>query len=198
MLPANVSQQVGIEQITEDSVIFLNGEERKIDTLMLCTGYRYRFPFLSESCDIHIEDERVTPLYKHIIHTKFPMVSFIGICKTICPFPQFDQQVRFVLRSLDGSMVLPSQQEMDHEIQEDFEKRLREGLPRRHAHTMGTRQWEYNDSLAKQGKFEPIPRAVQTLYDEVHNMRVKNLPTYKKRLYELTGPDSFREIEIDE
>ena len=194
-LPPNVTQQVGIERLTEDSVMFLNGEEEKIDTLMLCTGYRYHFPFLSESCDLHIEDERVTPLYKHIIHTKFPTLSFIGICKTICPFPQFDQQVQLVLTTLDGSLQLPSEEEMNHDIQEDFERRLEQGLPPRHAHTMGPRQWEYNDSLAKIGNYEPIPRSVQTLYDEVHRMRVRNLPTYKTKMYEIIGEDSFREIE---
>ena len=168
----------------------------KTDVLMLCTGYRYFFPFLTESCDISIEDERVTPLYKHIIHTKFPSLSFIGICKVICPFPQFDQQVKFVLSTLDGTLELPSQQEMELDIQEDFQRLLREGLPPHYAHTMGPRQWDYNDSLSKLGHFEPIPRAVQILYDEVHRMRVKNLPTYKKRQYEITGPYSFREIEL--
>ena len=192
--PQNVSQQTGIERLTKDSVVFLNGEEEKIDTLMLCTGYRYKFPFLSKSCDIHIEDERVTPLYKHIIHTKFPTLSFIGICKVVCPFPQFDQQVQLVLASLDGTLKLPNQDDMDRDIQEDYKRRLAEGLPHRYAHTMGTRQWEYNDSLAKIGHYEPIPRAIQVLYDYVHETRVNDLPNYKKRLYELTEDDSFKII----
>lgn len=192
--PQNVSQQTGIERLTKDSVVFLNGEEEKIDTLMLCTGYRYKFPFLSESCDIHIEDERVTPLYKHIIHTKFPTLSFIGICKVVCPFPQFDQQVQLVLASLDGTLKLPDQDDMDRDIQEDYKRRLAEGLPHRYAHTMGTRQWEYNDSLAKIGHYEPIPRAIQVLYDYVHETRVNDLPNYKKRVYELTEDDSFKII----
>lgn len=195
-LPPNVGQQVGIERLTKDSVVFLNGEEEKIDTLVFCTGYRYKFPFLSESCDIHIEDERVTPLYKHIIHTKFPTLSFIGICKVICPFPQFDQQVQLVLATLDGTLKLPSQKEMNRDIQEDFERRLAEGLPPRYAHTMGPRQWGYNDSLAEIGQFEPIPRAVQMLYDEVHDTRVNDLPNYKKKLYEITGEDTFRAVEL--
>ena len=196
MLPTNVSQQPGIERLTSDCVIFKNGEQEKVDVIMLCTGYRYKFPFLDDVCNINIEDERVTPLYKHILNAEFPTLAFIGICKTICPFPQFDCQVKFVLSTLDGSQKLPSKDEMLMNIETDFKKRIDEGLPPRFAHTMGPRQWAYNDSLAEMGKFEPIPRVVRTLYDEVHHMRVKNLPTYKERQYKITGERSFEELPI--
>ncbi|XP_045192813.2 uncharacterized protein LOC123549080 isoform X1 [Mercenaria mercenaria] len=193
-LPGNMCQQPGIERLTSDSVIFKNGIEEKIDVIMLCTGYRYWFPFLDKVCEVHIEDERVTPLYKHIIHAKFPSLAFIGICKTICPFPQFENQVKFFISTLDGSQKLPSEDEMMSDIEEDLRKRLEEGMPVRYAHTMGPRQWAYNDSLAEMGKFEPIPKAVQILYDEVHRMRIKNLPNYKQKQYRLTGDTSFEEI----
>lgn len=193
-LPGNMCQKPGINRLTKDTVIFSNGEEEKVDVIMLCTGYRYSFPFLSEECAVNIEDERVTPLYKHIIHACFPSLSFIGICKTICPFPQFENQVKFVLSILDGSQKLPSTQEMLDDIESDFVKRRSEGLLPRHAHTMGNRQWAYNDSLAELGRFVPIPKAVQILYDEVHRMRVLDLPKYKEKQYRLTGDDSFEEI----
>lgn len=189
-LPCNMCQKPGIERLTKDSVIFTDGEEEKVDVIMLCTGYRYSFPFLNEECDITIDDERVTPLYKHIVHAKFPSLSFIGICKTICPFPQFENQVKFVLTLLDGSQKLPSTEDMMKDIENDFRARLEEGLPKRHAHTMGPRQWAYNDSLAEMGKFTPIPKAVQILYDEVHRMRVKDLPAYKEKEYKLTDRKS--------
>ena len=34
----------------------------------------------------------------------------------------------------------------------------------RHFHKMGPTQWEYNDLLAKEGGFEPIPRSINHLY----------------------------------
>ena len=194
VLPSNIIQKPGIQKLTENSIVFKNGDIEQADVLMLCTGYRYKFPFLTGDCEVNIEDERVTPLYKHIIHTTFPTLSFIGICKTICPFPQFENQVRFVLATLDGSFPLPSAKEMDLDIQQDYKKRLSEGLPPRYAHTMGPRQWAYNDDLAEMGQFEPIPKAVQCLYDEVHGVRVVDLPNYKKKLYRLTGDETFEEI----
>lgn len=194
VLPSNVCQKPGILKLNETSIVFKNGEEENVDVLMLCTGYRYEFPFLVGDCKVDIDDERVTPLYKHIIHTKYPTLSFIGICKTVCPFPQFENQVRFVLCSLDGTLPLPSTVEMEADIRRDFEKRLSEGLPVRYAHTMGPRQWAYNDMLAEMGKFEPIAKVVQILYNDVHDERARNLPDYKNKEYRLTGDETFEKI----
>ena len=194
-LPANVTQERGVKAMTRDSVIYKDGTEEKADVLMLCTGYRYSFPYLSDECAVKIKDERITPLYKHIIHTKYPTMSFIGMCKIICPFPQFDTQVRFVMSTLDGSQVLPSTGEMDLDTTDDFTRRLSEGLPTRYAHFMGPKQWGYNDTLAKLAGFDPIPRAIQNLYDEVHRTRVKDLPNYKNKHYRITGEETYEEID---
>lgn len=194
VLPENVTQQTGIKQLTHTTVIFNNGDEKPVDVIMLCTGYRYSFPFLSAECAVTIETERVTPLYKHIIHSRHPTLAFIGICKIICPFPQFDNQVRFVLATLDGTCPLPSAADMEADIERDFRQRLAEGLPPRYAHTMGPRQWAYNDMLADMGNFQPIPKAVQNLYDEVHRIRVLDLPNYKNRRYRITGEECFQEL----
>jgi len=194
VLPDNVSQQTGLLRLTEKTAIFKDGTEEPVNVVMFCTGYRYQFPFLSPECAVSIEDERVTPLYKHIIHVTYPTLSFIGICKTIVPFPQFDMQVRFVIASLDGRCPVPSKQDMAKDIEADFEKRMKEGLPVRHAHTMGSRQWAYNDMLAEMGHFEPIPTAVRNLYDEIHRVRVLDLPGYKKKRYIITGEETWEEI----
>ncbi|XP_013410775.1 flavin-containing monooxygenase FMO GS-OX4-like [Lingula anatina] len=193
-LPANIHQASGIDAMTETGAVMKDGEECHFDVLILCTGYHYTFPFLSPECSLNIEDERVIPLYKHIIHTECPRLSFIGICKQICPFPQFHNQVKFVLKTLDGSLKLPTKEEMDADIKQDFEWRLGQGFPKRHAHTMGPMQWQYNDELADIGQFEHIPKVVEQLYQDVHKVRVTQLQHYKKCNYRLTGPDSYIEV----
>lgn len=190
-LPSNIVQKQGIAKLTPFSVIYKNGEEENLDVLLLCTGYRYKFPFLSEECQLKIVEERITPLYKHIIHTKFHTLSFIGMCKIICPFPQFDNQVRFVLSTLDGTQKLPSTAEMEEDTENDYRKRLSEGLPHRYAHFMGPRQWDYNDELARLAGFDPIPKAIQKLYNEVHRTRVMDLPNYKTKQYRITGEETY-------
>lgn len=61
--------------------------------ILIITGYEYTFPFLNKDCNVMIEDNVVKPLYKHLIHSMFPSLAFIGIPFQICPFPLFDFQV---------------------------------------------------------------------------------------------------------
>ncbi|XP_067651450.1 uncharacterized protein [Haliotis asinina] len=179
-LPSNVEQKPGIVRFTEDSVIFSNEDEQKIDSVVFCTGYKYTFPFLSESCNLKIENERVTPLYKHLIHTEFPTLSFIGICKVVCPFPQFHFQVLVALSVLDGSLKLPSQNDMNQDIEKDYQHRLSQGLLPRYAHHMGPRQWAYNDELADMAQCPRLDQQVMELYNTVHEWRARDAATYKK------------------
>ncbi|KAK3086070.1 hypothetical protein FSP39_013045 [Pinctada imbricata] len=193
-LPQNVEQHSGIQRLTEKSVIFKSGEEREIDVLLLCTGYHFHFPFLTGECQVDTTDERITPLYKHLIHIDFPTMAFVGILKTICPFPLFEMQVKFFVATLDGTFKLPSKEKMLEDTEIDFKTRQEQGLPRRYAHTMGTRQWSYNDELADLANIERIPKVVQNLYDGVHVMRVKDIANYKKINYELIDSETYKEL----
>lgn len=94
-IPENIQQKPGIRKVTNRQVEFLDGSVENIDVLMMCTGYEYDYSFLSPECGIEVKDKRVTPLYKHLIHTKHPNFGIIGVCKIIVPFPNFDVQARF-------------------------------------------------------------------------------------------------------
>lgn len=195
VLPTNVEQKPGIKHIYANSVVFKNDEEIEVDIVLFCTGYLYNFPFLSEEIGVEIEDERIWPLYKHLIHPHYTNLSFIGILKTICPFPLFDIQVQFTIAVIDASMKLPCEEEMRRDIEDDFKKRLSEGLPVRYAHTMGTRQWQYSDNLSEMAMLLPIPRVVEKLYDYVHEKRDKDIAHYKSGNYRLKDKESFTVLE---
>ncbi|KAK7114068.1 uncharacterized protein [Littorina saxatilis] len=184
-LPDNVHQKLGIESIDGKQVTLKDGEVVTPDCLLLCTGYQFDFPFLTPGCNICIEDERITPLFKHIVHTEFPTLSFIGITKIICPFQQFNVQLLFAISVLDGSLLLPSKESMDEDTESDYKRRLAEGLPHRYAHYMGKMQWEYSDELARMAGCVPVSKAVRTLFDSIHATRVKDLTGYKKLNYYL-------------
>lgn len=76
----------------ERSVVLEDDTVLDVDVLVLCTGYCYSFPFL-DGCGVSVEDERVYPLYKHLIHAEHPTLAIVGLCKVIVPFPQFHCQV---------------------------------------------------------------------------------------------------------
>ncbi|XP_023932680.1 flavin-containing monooxygenase FMO GS-OX-like 7 [Lingula anatina] len=190
-LPDNLSQTSGIVELTVDGGMMKNGQKLEFDVLLLCTGYHYSFPFLSANCHVNIDDGRVTPLYKHIVHTEFPTLFFIGICTKLCPFPQFHNTVKFILATLDGTFQLPSKEDMMAEEQREFEWRLKKGYAHRHAHLMGPLQWDYFNELADLGKYERLPKAVQNLFDEIHRTRCNDLQNYRNINYQITGPDTF-------
>ena len=194
-LPENVEQVGGIQSINGKSILLQDGMDLGVNTLLFCTGYSYKYPFLAKSKLIKIsEDERVMSLYHHMIHTAYPTLSFIGIPKLICPFSFFDRQSHFILATLDGSLKLPSREDMDAIEADDFKKRLESGMPARHCHHMLERQWKYLDMLADEGKFPRLKPAIGKLYNFVHAERRYKLTDFKMVNYAFTGDFTFKEL----
>ncbi|OWF48026.1 flavin-containing monooxygenase FMO GS-OX5-like [Mizuhopecten yessoensis] len=190
-LPDNVEQKPGVKNVTEHTVVFENGEEVTVDALLFCTGYRFSFPFLSPECHLTTENERIVPLYKHLIHTEYPSLSLIGITKIICPFLNFHHQVLFVIATLDGTITLPSRKNMDEDTAKDFSNRLKGGMPERYAHTMGPLQWRYYDEIADLVGSKRIPPVFKELYETVMQMRNKDFVNLKSFNYKISGPNTY-------
>ncbi|KAK8725296.1 hypothetical protein OTU49_010801 [Cherax quadricarinatus] len=193
-LPPNVRQVRGVESALENGFVFGDGSSAEADVILYCTGYLFSFPFLSKECGITIEENVVKPLYKHIINTKYPSMAFIGIPFLVCPFPLFDFQVQFFLKTVSGAVALPSKREMDDDIQNDFKDLCSKDLPVRYFHKLAALQWSYNNDLARMGNIPPLPQVIQKLYETVSCMRKSNLMFYKEACFIITGQDSFEHI----
>ncbi|KAH9509565.1 hypothetical protein Btru_046185 [Bulinus truncatus] len=194
-LPENMQQKQGVAKINDSVVEFVDGSQALIDALMFCTGYNYNFSFLAPGCGIQVQGGRITPLFKHIINTKYPSLALVGICKVIVPFPMFDVQIRFFRSVLDGSFILPSEEMMNDDTEKDYRKRLEDGMPHRYAHTMGSRQFGYNDDLADLAKMERLPSYYSQVYHQCHQLRLENLVGYKKCNFQANhAGDSFHVV----
>jgi hypothetical protein len=80
-----IEKNFAIKSLNASSMILENDEEIDLDAMVMCTGYKYKFPFLSEEI-ISTEGEHVTPLYKHVLHLNYHslMVRFSWkICNAI-------------------------------------------------------------------------------------------------------------------
>lgn len=189
--PENVMQGPGIDRLTRDSAILDDGQAVKVDVLALCTGYMYLFPFLSPECRCGVtEDQRVVPLYKHLIHTHYTSLSFIGLTKTIVPFPAFHCQVLFVLAVLSAKLQLPSEEEMEDDRERDFKWRISKGYLPRAAHTMASFQWDYNDELLTLAGFEPLPPVLKKLNEYCHVLREIDV-NYREKSFRLCNREEF-------
>ena len=111
--PKNVTQYPCIEKIDDDQrVHFINGVNKKVEKIILCTGYEYSFPFLDDSCGFRvINKDKIWPLYKHTFNAQYPTMCFLGMMRPIT-FIHRDPQIMWALRVWLGLQELPSVDEM--------------------------------------------------------------------------------------
>lgn len=194
LLPSNCLLVKGVNKCSQTGVIGNDGIEYPADVLMFCTGYNYTFPFLAKDVGLNVKDHRITPLYKHIVHTTFPTLFFIGICKTVCPFPLFHNQVLFALASLDGTYKLPSKSKMDATTEHEYQSSLQNGIPHRHFHKLDSLQWEYNNELRSLAKRDPLPPVFKDLYEANKEIRKQDLCNYKRFNYKIVSHDTWIKV----
>uniref|UniRef100_A0A8C9Y7D5 Flavin-containing monooxygenase n=1 Tax=Sander lucioperca TaxID=283035 RepID=A0A8C9Y7D5_SANLU len=136
---------------------------------------------------LEIQDHVMTPLYHFLTPPAFPSLFFIGICKMVCPFPNFNVQVQFCLAVLDGSVALPSRGQMEEEVRRELQEKLARGVEHRHLHMMQLEQWDYCDALARLGGFTPLPPVIRSLYEEVWRQRGVHPQKYRDLNYQLVS-----------
>ncbi|XP_012261654.2 flavin-containing monooxygenase FMO GS-OX-like 4 [Athalia rosae] len=171
-LPANMTEKLGVSGIEGRLIIFKDGSSVTADVFIYCTGYNYSFPFLHESCGVSVDENYVHPLYRHLINAEHPTMCFVGIPAAVVPFPMFDVQVRYFLATLKGVATLPSKETM-------IEDSVYKTPLKRHAHRLAEGQWEYNDLLARDGGFDPLPPMYKAGYSAWKLQRSRNLLHYK-------------------
>lgn len=194
-LPEGVLQMPRLMKVAKEMVVFGNGSALQPDVLILCTGYRYRFPFLAlDQLGLQETDYGVGPLYRHLLAPRHPSLFFIGLCQQICPFPHFHCQVLFALAVLQGRCPLPSAAEMEVEAQGQLDRYLREGGRAQHFLRLKAQQWSYAEELAHLAGFPPLPPAVQEIYETTRATRLRNVSTYRNVKYQLLGPNAWEEV----
>ena len=181
-LPGNIEQLASVKEIKdEETVQFKCGQARQADAILFCTGYKYTFPFLSPHCRVTLDapGKRISSLYKHMFHTHYPSLVFVGVPAIVCPFPLISLQSRAAAAVLSGKSSLPSRRVMEDDIEEDFQSRIRDGWPRHHAHRFAEKQWDYNASVAKLAGCENLVPLVRSLYEHSWRQRVTNTAQYR-------------------
>ena len=192
--PQNVTQVSAIKTAVEDGVELSNGTRLAVDSILLCTGYDYQFPFLDPSCGVSLVDNRISTLYKQTFNAKFPSMAFLGVYRQVLSCFQFQIQSLWVISVWFGDKTLPASAEMIEESDREYRDRLASGLTVRQAHLLGPMQWAYAAELANLAEVSPIPRVVEDIYEEVHRQREYNLIHYKKENYTIIDAKRWEKI----
>ncbi|XP_062979723.1 uncharacterized protein LOC134397201 [Elgaria multicarinata webbii] len=191
-LPEEVVQVPPLSKVTQKAVVCRDGSALLAEALVLCTGYRYHFPFLAlAQLGLQETDYGVGPLYRHLLPPQHPSLFFIGLCQQICPFPHFHCQVLFALAVLAGRCPLPSTAAMEADAQAQLEQHRSRGGLARHFLRLQAQQWSYADELAHQADFPPLPPAIREIYEAVRASRARDVATYRDRNYQLQGPNTW-------
>ncbi len=168
-------------RIEEDGLVLLqDGQKLSVDSIVLCTGYEYDFPFLSNESGITVENNRVQHLYKHIFNIHHPSMAFIGIHIKVLPLFDMDMQVKAALSVFTGKRRLPDKRVMLEDEEEDYRERiLKFGLLPCDTHNLDRTQWSYYATLAEMGGCKKYDRIYEEIYDSVGDMRKKDVTSYK-------------------
>ncbi|KAJ2939792.1 hypothetical protein O0L34_g17983 [Tuta absoluta] len=202
IFPDNLTQKPDVVRLDGNKVFFQDGTEDEVDVVFLCTGYQYNFPFLHSTCEIVVEDNCVEPLYKHLVNINHPSMCFIGVPYYVCAFSMFDLQVRYYVRSMNGTFSLPTTEEMNKHWQEEKQDRAARGYTKRQAHMMGPDQEKYYASLAEEAKTTTLPSVLTKIREESTVRFLHNLKNYRQdkyniiddNTYEIINPNGKREV----
>ncbi|KAG8545714.1 hypothetical protein GDO81_020448 [Engystomops pustulosus] len=214
--PENVSMAPPVIRAAHDGLIFENGIKVEADTLIFCTGYKYHYPFFLprtgisngqvmerkdvldwgflDGEDIENPDQgkgHLPPLYKRLIHARYPTLGFIGACKIVIPFPLVHCQAQFFLEVLEGKCPLPPTEQMLSESRKELVEHRRAGLPLKYLHRLGEKQWEYAQSLADTASFQPLAPVLAKLYEATREFRNSNPLMYRKLNFTILDREDF-------
>ncbi len=97
----------------ETTAYFKDGSSKKVDAVILCTGYLHHFPFLAEDLCLRTTNRMWTPdLYKGVIWENNPKMMYLGMQDQYFTFNMFDAQAWYVRDVIMGRIELPSKEEM--------------------------------------------------------------------------------------
>lgn len=194
VFPDNLVQKPDVVRLEGRKVLFQDGSEDIVDVVFLCTGYLYNFPFLHASCGIVVEDNCVEPLYKHAVNIRRPSMCLIGVPYYVCAFAMFDLQVRYYIRSMNGSFRLPTRGAMAAHWEGEKRERASRGYSKRQAHMMGPDQEKYYESLSIEAKTENLPSVITKIREESSIRFLHNLKNYREDVYKIIDDDTYEII----
>ena len=106
--PDNWEQKPLLTHVVNKTAHFKDGTSKEVDAIILCTGYKHHFPFLSEPLRLKT-DNRLWPLdlYKGVVWQKNPRLFYLGMQDQFFTFNMFDAQAWWVRDQILGRIALP-------------------------------------------------------------------------------------------
>jgi trimethylamine monooxygenase len=106
--PENVQEVHGLVKVEENTAFFQDGTSKKVDAIILCTGYKHHFPFMSTELRLSCPNVLATPmLYKGVAFINNPKVFYLGMQDQWYTFTMFDAQAYWTRDVILGRIDVP-------------------------------------------------------------------------------------------
>ena len=115
--PENFQTVPLLKRVEGSRCIFKDGSTAEIDAIILCTGYKHHFPFLSEPLRLKTANRLwCDSLHEGVVMMKNPRLMYIGMQDQWLTFNMFDAQAWYARDLILGRLKLPSQEIMESEF----------------------------------------------------------------------------------
>ncbi|GAA5125838.1 NAD(P)/FAD-dependent oxidoreductase [Haloechinothrix salitolerans] len=117
--PDGIDEVPKLSHLDGDVAHFIDGTTRRVDAIVLCTGYQHSLGFVAE--DLRLRTNNVLypdNLYKGVFWLDNPKMIYLGMQDQYYTFTMFDGQAWYARDYILGRVTLPSRDEMAVDIAE--------------------------------------------------------------------------------
>lgn len=120
LLSASLDVRPAVTRFTTTGVVFADGSEESVDAVVLCSGYRASFPFLSPELEQRVtRGTHTVQLYKHMWVPGVRNLAFLGFMTTNGSIiPLVEAQAAWLAAVVAGNTTLPAARDMEADVAE--------------------------------------------------------------------------------
>ena len=125
--PPKIRELPSLVEVRGGKAYFKNGQSKKIDAIILCTGYKHYFNFLPDDLRLRTENRLATSdLYKGVVFNPNPAMFYLGMQDQWYTFSMFDAQAWYVRDIILGKIFVPDEESrvLDVTARQKAEERL--------------------------------------------------------------------------
>ncbi|CAH1395216.1 unnamed protein product [Nezara viridula] len=192
LFPEDIIHKPDVKAIEGKTVYFEDDTNAEVDAILYCTGYKYSFPFLDESCGIKVYNNYVSPLYKQVFSITHPTMVFIGLPFRSFLFPMFEIQARCALNTLTGIVNLPPREEMLEDMKSWEKVQISRGYSENKFHMISDCIYQYFRDVEKVGNVTPpCPDMIFKLFYRAAKNRKSDLVKYRNEVFKIIDAENF-------
>ena len=115
--PSNWEELPLLVKMDGNTAHFKDGSTRKIDSIILCTGYQHHFPFMQDDLCLKTTNRLATAdLYKGVAFVDNPKLFYLGMQDQWFTFNMFDAQAWWARDVIMGRIALPDHAAMKADV----------------------------------------------------------------------------------